>query len=152
MNGQTQTLFYALVMILAGIGIPTMAALNAGLGQKLQNPYLATSILFVVALLASSLFLFVLGGKLTLKSAEGVPFYFYLGGLFVLFYVLSVTWIAPSFGIGNAVAFVLLGQLISITVIDHFSLLGAVHFPLSPARAIGLLFMAVGVFLVVKRY
>lgn len=151
MNGQSHTVFYALVMILAGIGIPTMAALNAGLGQKLQNPYLATSVLFVVALFASSLFLFVLGGKIT-KPAEAIPFYFYLGGLFVVFYVLSVTWIAPSFGVGNAVAFVLLGQLISITVIDHFSLLGATHFPVSPARAIGLLFMAVGVFLVVKRY
>ncbi|MFZ8974113.1 MAG: DMT family transporter, partial [Pseudomonadales bacterium] len=37
------------------------------------------------------------------------PRHLLLGGLFVAFYVLSITYIAPHFGIGNAVFFVLLG-------------------------------------------
>ncbi len=45
-----------------------------------------------------------------------IPFYSYLGGLFVVFYLLGMTWIAPKFGVGNAVAFVLLGQIISIFI------------------------------------
>ena len=48
-----QPIFYAIIMLLAGLGIPVMAALNGGLGAKLQNPMLAATILFGVGLIAS---------------------------------------------------------------------------------------------------
>jgi len=142
---------YALIMLLAGIGIPIMAALNAGLGGKLQSPALAATILFFVAAAASLLFLLLISGVPASLSAPLTPFYFYLGGLFVVFYVLSVTWIAPQFGIGNAVAFVLLGQLLSMATIDQFGLMGAQQTSLTLPRLIGLVFMALGVFLVVRK-
>jgi transporter family-2 protein len=63
----------------------------------------------------------------------------------VAFYVLTITWIAPTFGIGNAVFFVLLGQLVSAAVIDHFGLFGAQVTPVSPLRALGIAVMAGGV-------
>ena len=59
------------------------------------------------------------------------PKYLLLGGFLVAFYVLSVTWIAPRFGVGNAVFCVLLGQMLAASVIDHFGLFGAVARPLS---------------------
>ncbi len=142
---------YALTMLFAGIGIPIMAALNAGLGTKLQSSALAAAILFCVAMVASLTYLLLVEGIPTSFSAPSTPFYFYLGGLFVVFYVLSVTWIAPRFGIGNAVAFVLLGQLISMATIDQFGLLGAPQTTLTLPRLMGLLFMAIGVFLVVRK-
>jgi transporter family-2 protein len=71
--------------------------------------------------------------------------------VFVVLYISSITWVAPRFGLGNAVSFVLLGQLIAMTLIDHFGLIGAPQFPLSLQRAVGLVFMTVGVFLVVQR-
>ena len=142
---------YALTMLFAGIGIPIMAALNAGLGTKLQGSALAAAILFCVAMVASLTYLLLVEGIPTSFSAPSTPFYFYLGGLFVVFYVLSVTWIAPRFGIGNAVAFVLLGQLISMATIDQFGLLGAPQTTLTLPRLMGLLFMAIGVFLVVRK-
>jgi transporter family-2 protein len=128
-----------------------MAALNAGLGTKLQSSGLAAAILFCVAMVASLTYLLLGEGIPTSFSAPSTPFYFYLGGLFVVFYVLSVTWIAPRFGIGNAVAFVLLGQLISMATIDQFGLMGAPQTTLTLPRLMGLLFMAIGVFLVVRK-
>ena len=142
---------YALTMLLAGVGIPIMAALNAGLGTRLQSPALAAAILFVVAMVAALLYLLLVEGVPTSFSAPAMPFYFYLGGLFVVFYVLSVTWIAPRFGIGNAVSFVLLGQLLSIATIDQFGLLGAPQTSLTLPRLAGLVFMAIGVLLVVRK-
>ncbi len=142
---------YALTMLFAGIGIPIMAALNAGLGTKLQSSALAAAILFCVAMVASLTYLLLVEGIPTSFSAPSTPFYFFLGGLFVVFYVLSVTWIAPRFGIGNAVAFVLLGQLISMATIDQFGLMGAPQTTLTLPRLMGLLFMAIGVFLVVRK-
>ena len=63
------------------------------------------------------------------------------------FYVLTVTYIAPHFGVGNAVFFVLLGQLISAAAIDHFGLFGAQISPLGLTRAAGISMMVVGVWL-----
>lgn len=148
---QQNSNIYAVTMLLAGIGIPIMAALNAGLGIRLQSPALAAAILFFVAMAASLSYLLLVEGIPTSLSAPSTPFYFYLGGLFVVFYVLSVTWIAPRFGIGNAVSFVLLGQLISMATIDQFGLMGAPQTSLTIPRLAGLLFMSIGVFLVVRK-
>jgi transporter family-2 protein len=61
-----------------------------------------------------------------------------------------VTWSAPRIGVGNAIFFVLLGQLIAAAIIDHFALFGAARTTLTIQRAIGLLVMAVGVYLAKK--
>ena len=84
-------------------------------------------------------------------TRPSTPFYFYLGGLFVLFYILSITWVAPRFGIGNAIAFLLLGQLMSMATIDQFGLMGAQQSTLTLQRVFGLVIMAIGVFLVVRK-
>jgi transporter family-2 protein len=144
-------LFFSCLMLAAGIGIPVMAALSATLGTKYGSPAFAASVLFLVALSISVAFLFAVEGGLRPFPKTSLPFYFYLGGVFVAFYVLSVTWVAPQFGIGNAVAFVLLGQLISMAAIDQFGLLGAPTHAITLQRSIGLILMAVGVFLAVRR-
>ena len=68
----------------------------------------------------------------------------------MLAYVLSITWAAPRIGIGNAVFFVLLGQLIAAALIDHFGLWGAMVATLTPRRLVGIAVMAQGVYLARK--
>ena len=145
-------LFFSCLMLATGIGILIMAALSATLGSTYESPAFAACILFLVALLISVAFLFAVeGGLKTFPNNVNLPFYFYLAGAFVAFYVLSVTWVAPKFGVGNAVAFVLLGQLISMAAIDQFGLLGAPTHAITSPRFIGLILMSVGVFLAVRR-
>lgn len=144
------TLRYALIMLAAGIGIPILAALNAQLGARIGSPAAAASVLFVVACAVSVLVAWATGGldRLTLIPAQ--PRHLLLAGFFVAFYVLSITWVAPRFGVGNAIFFVLLGQMVSATAIDQFGLFGAAVRPLGLMRASGLGLMAIGVFLVQK--
>jgi len=144
-------LFFACLMLATGIGIPVMAALSATLGTKYGSPAFAASVLFLVALSISLAFLFAVEGGLRPFPKTSLPFYFYLAGVFVAFYVLSVTWVAPRFGVGNAIAFVLLGQLISMAVIDQFGLMGAPTHAITFQRLTGLILMSVGVFLAVRR-
>lgn len=151
MNFFHQPIFYALLMSLAGLGIPVMAALNGGLGTKLGSSALATTILFGVGWSFSLGYLFLSSGLPKFDFKEPVPLYYYLGGLFVAFYVLSMTWVAPKFGVSNSVSLVLLGQLISMVIIDHLGLLGAQQHSISLQRLAGLTLMAVGVLLVVRR-
>jgi transporter family-2 protein len=143
----TDTIRYAAIMLAAGIGIPVLAALNAQLGTRIGSPFAAASVLFTVAFLAAIVVLLATGGLGKLALVPAQPKHLLLAGLLVAFYVLSITWVAPRFGVGNAIFCVLLGQLISAAVIDHFGLMGAAAKPVDLARAGGLLLMAAGVLL-----
>ena len=146
------TLRYAAVMLAAGIGIPVLAALNAQLGARLGAPAAAAVILFVVALagaLAAALATIgadALGRALVRAPAQ--PKGLFLAGLLVAFYVLSVTFIAPRFGVGNAIFFVLLGQMLSAAAIDQFGLFGATIKSLTPMRGAGIGLMALGILMI----
>ncbi len=135
----------AIVMLLAGLGVPILAALNAGLGQRIGSSVFAALILFFVALAVTAIVLVASGASASGLAAA--PKHLFLGGVFIAFYVLSITWIAPTFGVGNAVFFVLLGQLISAAIIDHFGLFVSQPTPLSAVRALGIAVMGAGVFL-----
>ena len=137
---------YAMIMVLAGIGIPVLAALNAQLGGRIGSPAAAATVLFVIAF-ATSLVVALIVAPQGFTQLGGAPKHLFLGGVLIAFYLLSITFIAPHFGIGNAVFFVLLGQLFSAALIDHFGLFGAQISPVSLTRAAGIATMAIGVWL-----
>ncbi|MEL6169174.1 MAG: DMT family transporter [Pseudomonadota bacterium] len=145
-----ETTRYALIMLAAGIGIPILAALNASLGARIGSPVAAVVLLFGVAMSAALVIGLISGEVRALGRIADQPPHLFLAGLLVLFYVLSITWVAPHFGIGNAIFFVLLGQIISAAMIDQFGLFGAPVQPISAARAAGLALMGAGVFLAQK--
>ena len=134
---------HALIMLAAGIGIPILAALNARLGANIGGPAAAATVLFAVAFATAGTAM-LLTGPGALARVAGQPPQLFLAGVLIAFYVLSITWIAPVFGVGNAVLFVLLGQMISSAAIDHFGLFGARMVPLSPLRVLGVATMAAG--------
>jgi transporter family-2 protein len=142
---------YAAIMLIAGLGIPVMAALNSGLGVKLQSSIMAATVLFAVGLIASVTLLIAFEGLPRAIPSTFAPITSYMGGLLIVLYIFSITWISPKFGVGNAILFVLLGQIISLALIDHFSLLGAPQHPISLRRLAGLLLISIGIFLAVRR-
>lgn len=147
-----ETLRYAAIMLAAGIGIPVLAALNAQLGARLGAPAAAAVILFVVAFSGALIAALVTMGPDTLgralARAPAQPKQLFLAGLLVAFYVLSITWVAPRFGVGNAIFFVLLGQMISAALIDQFGLFGAELKPITLMRGSGIAMMAMGILLI----
>ena len=150
--GSTQhSVFYALVMLIVGLGIPMFAALNGGLASRLQNPMLASTFALIAATCVIVSVLLLTEGVPTVRFDRTIPIEFYFGGAFVAVYILGMTWVAPRFGVGNAVAFVLLGQLISMALIDHFGWFGATQYRITVHRLVGLGLMTVGVFLAVRR-
>lgn len=143
MNKMTE---YAVIMLVAGIGIPVLAALNAALGKLIGSPFAAGVVLFSVALTTAIGVMFLVSDTQALAKVASAPKHLFFAGALVAFYVLSITYVAPHFGIGNAVFFVLIGQLISAAIIDHFGLFGAQVTPLTLMRAGGITIMAFGVF------
>ena len=142
-------LTYATIMFLAGIGIPILAALNAALGARIGSPAVAALCLFVVAF-TTTLLVVLATGPSALRVLAEQPRHLLLAGVLVAFYVLSITYVAPHFGVGNAVFFVLLGQLVAAAAIDQWGLFGARETPLSLTRAGGIALMAAGIALTQK--
>ena len=137
------------IMLLAGIGIPILATWNSALGGQLASAPAATFVLFTVGFVLSGLIVAAVG----LPPREAFSFerpHIYFAAVFMLFYALSVTWAGPKIGIGNAVFFVLLGQIVAATAIDHFGLWGAMKSSLTARRAAGIAIMALGVWLARK--
>ena len=52
---------YALIMLVAGIGVPVLAALNAALGRVIGSPAAAAAILFTVALTVTAIVTLITG-------------------------------------------------------------------------------------------
>lgn len=143
-----ETLRYAVWMLLAGVGIPILAALNGQLGTRLGAPVAAGFVLFAVGFLTASALLLVSGQAPALTTLAAQPKHLLLAGLLMAFYAFSITWVAPRFGIGNAIFCVLLGQMIAATVIDQFGLFGAAVHTVSLTRAAGLLAMVGGIVMI----
>lgn len=132
----------------AGALIPVMALLNAALGRSVGGPIQATVLLFAVGLLAALLLAAVTSSRLPgLPTLARIHPAHYAGALIVGFYVLSVTFLAPRFGIGNTILFAMTAQLLTSAAIDHFALVGAASRPVSLVRAIGLLVVIAGLVL-----
>lgn len=140
---------HTIIMFAAGVGIPVLAAMNAHMGRIIGSPAVAACVLFMVACICAGIV-----ALLTQPSAFGklgiAPKHLFLAGTLIAFYLLSITWIAPIIGLGNAIFLILLGQLCAATAIDHFGLFNATTNPITWTRAGGLALMASGVFLVQK--
>lgn len=140
----------AAMMFVVGVSIPLMAALNGGLGRQIASPYAATFILFCVGLVLSFGLMMANGGFPALDKFRGVPPYAYVGAVVVVSYIASITWAGPRIGVGNAVFFVLLGQVVAAAAVDHFALLSAAPALVTPRRLMGIAVMALGVYLARK--
>ena len=151
MSGPTHTAFLPLatMMFFAGLGIPVFAAFNSALGQQLASPVAATAVTFAVGLVLALLLLTVTGFPAPAAFTFERP-YIWAGAIFMVFYGTSIAIAAPKIGVGNAVFFVLLGQLVAAAAIDHFGLSGALTAPLTARRALGIAVMALGVYLARK--
>jgi transporter family-2 protein len=132
-------------MFATGVGIPVMAALNARLGTQLGSPWAAGFLLFVLGAGICGIAMLWLGPPQ--KGWFVAPAFYYMGGVLVAFYVLSVTWSAPRIGVANAIFFVLVGQIVAAALIDQFGLFGALKSTLTWPRLLGIALMLVGTFL-----
>ncbi|MEM9227929.1 MAG: DMT family transporter, partial [Verrucomicrobiota bacterium] len=136
------------LIVLAGAGIPIMAAINAGLSAQLGSPLAAVLAMLLVATLIAGLMLVVIEG-VAVPRLDGLSPEHMLPGLLFLCYALLVPNASARLGLGNAIVLVLLGQLISAALIDQFAMFGAAEFPLTPRRVFGLACVMLGAYLMV---
>ena len=131
--------------LLAGAGIPLIGILNGGIARSVGNPFSATAVMFAIAALVAAGITLPLYGFPTAAQLSSAPTIGYGAGLLIGFYALSATIIIPRMGAASFVAFILIAQLVTSAVVDHFGLLGMARRPIDAVRLAGLAVIVAGI-------
>jgi transporter family-2 protein len=145
-----QGLLYLLALAV-GVGISLQVGMNVTLRGVLMSPMVAALISFLVGSLALLLFILATGAPWPARGqAQLVPLWAWLGGVMGAFYVASSIIVGPRLGAAALVALVVLGQLVTSLVLDHFGWLGFAPHPLTLTRTLGAALLFCGVLLIVR--
>ena len=142
-------LFLYGLAIMIGALIPVQAATNATLSKITGHVFYSSLILFVVGIiLVLALIILFRPIPPSIEELMTAPLHSFAGGIIVATYVLSITYLAPRIGIGNAVFLIVTGQILSAAIIDHYGLFGSNIFPFTFKKIAGLSFMIVGLIII----
>jgi transporter family-2 protein len=144
------TYLFILFAFIAGIVLPVQASINAQLKNYVGTPLLASTISFLVGLLALLIGTLIHGTWNLGKNLTAAPWWIWTGGLLGAFYVLATIILIPRLGAATTVACVLAGQVVVSIIIDHFGLFQVTINQISIPRLIGAVLIIVGVILVQK--
>jgi bacterial/archaeal transporter family-2 protein len=79
------------------------------------------------------------------------PLWLYLGGILSAFIVLSITFATPRIGVAAAIGMVITGNLLVAAAIDRFGWFGYKQIPLHWTRVVGILLLAGGAALSLRK-
>jgi transporter family-2 protein len=136
-------------VVLAGIGQPLQAAMNARLRESAGSPAFAASLSFVVGGLA--LAILTLSGVLgrgTLSGLAQAPWWAWLGSLSGAFSVITALVAVRRVSTAGVIVAAILGQCAASLAIDHFGCLGVPRIPIDARRVIGAILLFAGVLLI----
>jgi transporter family-2 protein len=145
------SLLGGVLAFIAGAIMAVQGSINSGLG-KLIGVLRAT---FVVHL-AGTLFALVLVVLPFLKEKRGaaytdIPWYLYMGGVLGVAIVYLVAVSIPRLGVAVATTLIIVGQVGTALAIDQLGLFGLQRVPFSWFKGVGLLLLAAGAGLLLKK-
>jgi transporter family-2 protein len=129
--------FYLALAVIAGVMLPTQAAINARLARTLGGPVWAAAVsgvvlTIVLAVIASA----ASRGGPRVGALGALPWWAWTGGLCGALVLSATTAVTPRLGAGSMIALVMIGQVVGSLVLDNFGLLGLETQPLSVKRSI----------------
>jgi len=134
----------------AGIAGAAQAAVSGALGRRVGTIGSAGLGVVLAAILVVALAL-VLGRGGSIAAAIHQPSWLWLGGLFGAVIVLAIAYAPPRIGTFATVALLIAGQLAAGALIDAFGWLGSPRIPVTVTRVAGLLLVAAGAALTLRR-
>jgi transporter family-2 protein len=136
--------------LVAGVAGALQASLSGNLGKRIgvveAGAFGALLAGVLIAVLAVSL-----GRGGGIAAALRQPAWLWLTGVMGAIVVLTITFAPPKIGTFATIALLIAGQLIAGALVDAFGWLGSDRIPITLTRASGLVLLAAGAFLTLKR-
>ena len=137
---------YLIVALAAGVALATQSAINTQLAKAMSGEaVIATFISFAVGTIVLFFIAWVktdLWGNLSTIPSQ--PWWKLIGGVLGAVVVFTTVLLAPKLGITAMLFFIIVGQLITATTIDHFGLIGMPIREVNITKLIGLIIVAFG--------
>ena len=137
---------YLIVALAAGVALATQSAINTQLAKVMSGEaVIATFISFAVGTIVLFFIAWVktdLWGNLSTVPSQ--PWWKLIGGILGAVVVFTTVLLAPKLGITAMLFFIIVGQLITATTIDHFGLIGMPIREVNITKFIGLIIVAFG--------
>ncbi|MBS0379273.1 MAG: DMT family transporter [Proteobacteria bacterium] len=142
---------YYFLGLAVGMGLIVQVGMNSTLRSHLGSPIVAALVSFLVGSAALAAYVILLRTPLPARAQVAlVPAWAWLGGLLGAFYVASSVIVGPRLGAATLLALVVLGQLVTSLLVDHYGWLGFPPHPLSLARVAGGILLFAGVLLITR--
>ena len=137
---------YLIIALAAGVALATQSAINTQLAKAMSGEaVIATFISFAVGTIVLFFIAWVktdLWGNLSAIPSQ--PWWKLIGGVLGAIVVFTTVLLAPKLGITAMLFFIIIGQLITATTIDHFGLIGMPIREVNITKFIGLIIVAFG--------
>jgi transporter family-2 protein len=140
-----------IVGIGAGCLVGMQAPINSRLGKTVGSLQAASFSFLVGTAVLLAIAAFVGGGLGSLGQVGKLPWWALIGGLLGAVYVTVALIAVRTLGASGLTAVVITGQLVISVAIDRFGLLGVERQSIGAQRVLGLVLLAVGVVLVVRK-
>lgn len=148
-RGQAIDLAGVIGGLAVGAILPTQSAINARLREGLDAPFTAAAVSFLGGIIIlAAIVVAMRSQRLDFSYVREVPWWAWLGGIYVAIYVASTVVLVPEFGTAVTTALIVSGQNVIALMIDHY---GWVRLPRRAAtgrRLIGVVALLMGVVLI----
>ena len=142
---------FLLLAVIAGMMMPTQAAINNKLALTANSPILAAFVSFIVGTIGLFIYIVATGIPLgNLADAKNAPPIAWIGGLLGAFFVAATVALVPRLGVALMFSLVIAGQMVVTLVIDHFGILDVPVKQISLMRVVGVTLITIGVILIRK--
>jgi transporter family-2 protein len=135
-----------LMLALAGIAVAFQAGVNGALGKQIGT--IEASFTSFAVGTVFIFFAMIFFGKGNILLVKNVPLWQLTGGILGAIYVMTSVLMVPKIGIGSVLMLLIIAQLSTSAVIDHFGIFTGVPIPINWKKllAMGLMFSALWLF------
>ena len=148
MNSIAEIVTVVIVGLIGGIAVGLQVPMSGAISAKL-GPVATSLIIHLGGTILSAILLIFVGG-VNLREVDQLPKPFLLAGVSGVVLYLCLAFTLPRVGATISVALLILAQLTLGMIIDHFGWLGMPQHSFNLARALGVLLLVAGAWLVTQ--
>lgn len=141
-------ILFIVIALLSGAAAAVQTGVNSQLRVYLNNPLQAGLVSFAVGTLVLAVVALPQGTRWNFGEMVGFPWWVWIGGALGAFFVVTAILLVPRFGAATYLVLNLIGQMITALILDHYGLLGFPVQKISFLRALGAVFLVIGVVLI----
>jgi transporter family-2 protein len=138
----------ALIGVLGGVAIGIQSPIAGAMGQRIGGAA-SSLIVHMSGMILSAILLWLKGGE-KIREWHTLPWYMLIAGVFGVILYQTISYTLPKIGSTLMVTLIIVGQLITGIVIDHFGWLGVTPRPVDMTRIIGVGVLILGGYLISK--